>query len=108
MNLKWLHLIFNHGIGKVMSQLVTAIREKIIDSVKKVEPKLASENITDATRLSDLNIDSLRLIELGVMVEDNFGQGVSFDDWIEQERARGHNAYTVESLVTFVSKAAHS
>lgn len=91
-----------------MSDSAIAIREKIIDSVRKVEPKLESVRISEGTSLSELNMDSLRLIELGVMVEDNFGQGVSFDEWIEQERARTDNAYTLESLVNFVFKATRS
>jgi acyl carrier protein len=91
-----------------MSDLAAVIREKIIDAVRRVEPKLASVRITEATSLQDLNMDSLRLIELGVMVEDNFGQGVRFDEWIEQERARSDNAYSLASLISFVSKATHS
>lgn len=87
-----------------MSDLA-AIREKVIDTIRKAEPKLASVRMTDSTSLTDLNMDSLRLIELGVLVEDEFGHGVRFDDWIEQERSRGEHAYSLESLTAFVSKA---
>jgi acyl carrier protein len=82
------------------------IREKTIDTIRAVEPDLAEALITDATSLADLKMNSLRLIELGVLLEDAFGKGVRFDEWLEQERARSGTAYTLESLITFISKAA--
>jgi acyl carrier protein len=85
-----------------------AIREKIVDTIRTVEPSLAGVRITEATNFADLNMDSLRLIELGVLLEDNFGKGVRFDEWLEQERARGAAAYSLDSLVTFVSKTANA
>jgi len=81
------------------------IREKTIDTIRAVEPNLAEVRITDATSLADLKIDSLRLIELGVLLEDTFGTSVRFDEWLEQERARNGTAYTLESLIAFISKA---
>lgn len=71
-----------------------------------VEPSLTDVPMTEATSLADLNMDSLRLIELGVLLEEAFGKSVRFDDWIELERARSTDAYTLGSLITFISKAA--
>lgn len=89
-----------------MSDL-SMIRDKIVDTLKAVEPNLTDVRLTDTTTLADLKLDSLRLIELGVLLEDSFGKGVRFDEWLEQERARGGTeAYSLESLIAFVSKAA--
>jgi acyl carrier protein len=81
-------------------------REKISAIIGRVEPSLADVPMTEATTLSDLNMDSLRLIELGVLLEEAFGKSMRFDDWIELERARGANAYALGSLITFISQAA--
>jgi len=85
-----------------------AIREKIVDTIRTVEPSLADVRITEASNFADLKMDSLRLIELGVLLEDNFGKSVRFDDWLEQERARGAAAYWMDSLITFIANAAPS
>ncbi|MFL6650365.1 MAG: acyl carrier protein [Sulfurifustaceae bacterium] len=91
-----------------MSDL-SMIREKIVDTLRAVEPNLADTRLTDATTLADLKLDSLRLIELGVLLEDNFGKGVHFDQWLEQERGRGGTtAYSLESLIAFISKTARA
>lgn len=83
-----------------------AIREKIIDTIRAVEPTLGNVPISDTASLVDLNMDSLRLVELGVLLEENFGREVRFDEWLEQERARGADAYLLKSLITFISEAA--
>lgn len=91
-----------------MSDL-SMIRERIVDTLRAVEPNLANARLTETTTLADLKLDSLRLIELGVLLEDNFGKGVRFDEWLEQERARGGDAaYSLESLIGFISKTARS
>jgi acyl carrier protein len=81
------------------------IREKIIDVIHGIDPDLRSAHIIDSTSLADLNIDSLRLIELGVLLEDRFGVHMRLDEWIDQERGRPDTPYSLGSLVSFVSKA---
>lgn len=83
-----------------------AIREKIVSAIEGVEPELAQVQITEATSLADLKLDSLRLIELGVLLEDSFGAEMRFDDWIEQERARSDDAFSMESLISFIAGSA--
>jgi acyl carrier protein len=85
-----------------------AIREKIVTTLCQIEPGLADVRMTEATSLADLNMDSLRLIELGVLLEDDFGKGVRFDEWLEGERARGPGAYSLDSLITFIAKTANA
>jgi len=79
------------------------IREALVGCIRQLDPRHASATITDATSLEDLNIDSLRLIELGVLVEEKFDGKVRFDPWLDQERAReGSGAFLLGSLVKHV------
>ncbi|HBK56898.1 MAG TPA: hypothetical protein DDZ76_11550 [Xanthomonadales bacterium] len=86
----------------------TEIREKILKTLITVQPNLADATIEEHTSLSDLRVDSLHLIEVGVLLEDTFGSAVRFDEWLERERAKTDNAYALSSLVDYVSEACHS
>jgi acyl carrier protein len=81
------------------------IQKKVIENLHAVEPSLAETHISEATRLADLRMDSLRLVELGVLLEDAFGDSVRFDDWLERERQGGDEAYSLESLIDFIAEA---
>lgn len=83
----------------------TTIRETIIGCIRQLDPRHADTAIADSMSLEDLNIDSLRLIELGVLVEDSFGGKVRFDPWLEAERARPGDgrAFLLQSLVDYVA-----
>jgi acyl carrier protein len=81
-----------------------AIQEKIVVAVRAVEPSLAEVSMPETVSFTDLNLDSLRLIELGVLLEDAFGESVRFDDWLELERAKKSGAYSLGSLIDFISK----
>lgn len=83
----------------------TTIRDTIIDCIRRLDPRHANTVITDTMSLEDLSIDSLRLIELGVLVEDSFGGKVRFDPWLEGERARAGEgrAFLLQSLVDYVA-----
>ena len=50
----------------------------------------------------------MRLVELGVRLEQMFGERVILDDWIDQEAVRGDEGYTVGSLVSFIEKSVSS
>jgi acyl carrier protein len=82
----------------------SVIQEKIVAVIRTVEPSLAEVPMPETVSFSALNLDSLRLIELGVLLEDAFGESVRFDDWLELERAKGSEAYSLGSLITFISK----
>lgn len=78
------------------------IKERIIDAIRSVEPKLKTAEIDGGSSLADLNISSLQLVELGVVLEDQFGSNVQIEIWIDRERARQGEAYTLDSMVEFV------
>lgn len=81
------------------------IKEQIIDAIRSVEPKLEATEIDGSNSLADLNISSLQLVELGVVLEDRFGSSVQLEVWIDRERRRESDAYTLDSMVGFVTEA---
>lgn len=84
------------------------IKNKLQESMVAVNPKLAGVPLDDATSLADLGLNSLKLIELGVRLEDSFGNEIGFDNWIEQERGKSGVAFQVGSLVSFLAERSAS
>jgi acyl carrier protein len=84
-------------------------RAKILDQVRELaittSPELKASDITETATFGTMGLDSVRMVELGVRLEQLFGPKVVLDDWIDQEAARGDKSYTVESLVTFIESA---
>ena len=91
----------------VMDRTVTG--QRIRESVIEVEPRLEQASFTEDTTLADLGLDSLKIIEVGVRLEDAFGSGVRFDDWLDEERAKPKtDAFTVGSLISFIERGTTS
>jgi acyl carrier protein len=65
---------------------------------------LTTSQISEETSLVNFDIDSLKLIELGLRLEKEFGDQVALDEWIEQETQRESNAFFVSSLITFIQQ----
>jgi acyl carrier protein len=87
-------------------------RAQILDQVRELaittSPELKASDITEAATFGTLGLDSVRMVELGVRLEEMFGPKVVLDDWIDQEAARDGESYTVKSLVAFIeSSLAH-
>jgi len=84
-------------------------RATILDRVKELaietSPELKASDITETATFGTMGLDSVRMVELGVRLEELFGPNVVLDDWIDQETARGDEGYTVESLVTFIESS---
>lgn len=78
------------------------VRSTIQQAIVTVKPELSDQELTDTSTLSDLGLDSIRLVELGVHLEHALGGEISFDDWLDQERSRSTNAFTIGSLVAFI------
>lgn len=78
------------------------ICSKIFDVLREINPKLRLSEISEEDSFFDYDIDSLKLIELGLRVESTFGQELNLDDWIDQESQKENNAYSISSFVTFV------
>lgn len=81
------------------------IRSKIVELLTTVEPRLKGTTIEEHTFLTDLGISSLKLIEIGVLLDDTFGGTMRFDDWLEQERGKSEGGFSMESLISFVHQS---
>jgi acyl carrier protein len=81
------------------------IQQRIHQAIVAVEPRLEGKTFSEDTTLADLGLDSLKLIEVGVRLEDAFGDQMRFDEWLEGERAKPQgSAFKVGSLITFIQK----
>jgi len=82
------------------------IVQKVAEVITSVEPQISLSSIKIESTIADLGITSLQLIEIGVLLEDEFGSNVGLDEWLEQERGKESNAFSIHSLVAFIEKAA--
>jgi acyl carrier protein len=84
-------------------------RAQILDQVRELaiatSPELRAADITETANFATMGIDSVRMVELGVRLEQLFGPQVVLDEWIDQESARDGDGYTVQSLVTFIERS---
>jgi acyl carrier protein len=84
-------------------------RARILDQVRELaiatSPELKAEDITETATFATMGLDSIRMVELAVRLEERFGPQVVLDDWIDQEAARAGENYTVESLVAFIESS---
>ena len=84
--------------SEIFAAVRTAIRETSSD--------LAEADITENSSFQTLGFDSLKLVELGVRVENLFGEGVVLDDWVEQESQKGAQGFTMSSFLDFIERVA--
>lgn len=82
------------------------ILNKICGVLLEINPTLKTSEISEETSLVDFDIDSLKLIELGLHLEKEFGEQVALDEWIEQETEKESDTFLVSSLITFIEKVA--
>ena len=78
------------------------ICNKIYSVLREVNPKLEQSNISEEASFFDYDIDSLKLIELGLRVESEFGQELNLDDWVDQESQKENNTFSISSFVEFI------
>jgi acyl carrier protein len=78
------------------------IEKKIAEVLIAVEPKLAGQEIGPEATLSGLGLDSLKLVEIGVRMEDVFGEEIVFDDWLEEEQEKAEAGFSVGSLTKLI------
>ena len=79
------------------------ILSRIRDIVAATHPGVTPSEIRSDATFATLGLDSVKLIELGVRVEQVFGEDVVLDDWVDEQNARGADALTVGSLVSFIA-----
>ena len=56
--------------------------EKVRSAVLAVLPRVDPSRITTTALMMDVGIDSLKVIELTLALEENFGDPVSLPDWL--------------------------
>lgn len=82
-----------------MDSVLTVIQEAIV----AVKPELPRSAVTGTATMSDLGLDSVALVEVGVHLENSLGGEISFDAWLDQERALAANAFSIASLVAYIN-----
>jgi acyl carrier protein len=83
-------------------EIFTAVRA----AIRETSPDLSEAEITESSSFQTLGLDSLKLVELGVRVEDVFGQEVVLDDWVEQESQKGADGFSMSSFLDFIERVA--
>ena len=78
------------------------ICNKIYDVLREVNPKLEQSKISEEASFFDYDIDSLKLIELGLRIESEFEQELNLDDWVDRESQKENNAFSISSFVEFI------
>ncbi len=78
------------------------ICNKIYNVLREVNPKLEQSKISEEASFFDYDIDSLKLIELGLRIESEFEQELNLDDWVDRESQKENNAFSISSFVKFI------
>lgn len=78
------------------------VEKKIAEILVAVEPKLEGTTIGPDSTLAGLGLGSLKLVEIGVRVEDTFGEEIVFDDWLEEEQGKAEAGFSVGSLTSLI------
>ncbi len=78
------------------------ICNKIYNVLREVNPKLEQSKISEEASFFDYDIDSLKLIELGLRIESEFERELNLDDWVDEESQKENNSFSISSFVKFV------
>ena len=84
-----------------------AIRKCLEEAMRRADVDLADHPLGIAPELSlnsDLELDSLQLMEIARHLESSYAFRFSLQDWLLTEEESGQPVYTVESLARFVQK----
>ena len=84
------------------ADILDRIRELVVTTC----PGVTAADISESATLATLGLDSVRLVELGVRLEQTFGDRVIIDEWIDEEAGRADGGYTIASLVSFIERSA--
>lgn len=83
----------------------TQIFEKVREAILRTSPTLKPGEVTEESSFQTLGFDSLKLVELGVWVEQMFGGSIVLDDWVDQEAAKGADGFTMTSFLDFIEQS---
>lgn len=79
--------------------------EKVRDAILRTSPDLDPGEVTEGASFQTLGFDSLKLVELGVWVEQIFGSKVTLDDWVDQEALKGTDGFTMKSFLDYITQS---
>ena len=79
--------------------------EKVRGAILRTSPDLDPAEITEASSFQTLGLDSLKLVELGVWVEQIFGEKILLDDWVDQESLKGTGGFSMSSFLDFIDRS---
>jgi acyl carrier protein len=79
--------------------------EKVRGAILRTSPDLDPGEITETASFQTLGLDSLKLVEMGVWVEQIFGEKISLDDWVDQESLKGTDGFTMSSFLDFIDRS---
>jgi acyl carrier protein len=79
--------------------------EKVRGAILRTSPDLDPAEITEAASFQTLGLDSLKLVELGVWVEQIFGEKILLDDWVDEESLKGVEGFSMSSFLDFIDRS---
>jgi len=78
------------------------VKKTILETVSDISADIITHNIS----LTELGIDSIKVVELGVRLEEVFGDCIVLDEWLDVEMDKSQEvAYKVSCLVDYIEKA---
>ena len=84
------------------SEILAKVKTLIMETTNGV----TEADITEDASFQGLGLDSLKLVELSVRVEDVFGEDVILDDWVEEESVKGVDGFKVASFLDYIERTA--
>ncbi len=79
--------------------------EKVRGAILRTSPDLDPAEVTETSSFQTLGLDSLKFVELGVWVEQIFGEKILLDDWVDQEALKGTEGFTMASFLDFIDRS---
>ncbi|MFL6236015.1 MAG: phosphopantetheine-binding protein [Thermoanaerobaculia bacterium] len=79
--------------------------EKVRSAILKTSPDLDPAEVTESSSFQTLGLDSLKLVELGVWVEQMFGEKIVLDDWVDEESLKGRDGFSMTSFLDFIDRS---
>jgi acyl carrier protein len=78
------------------------ILDEIVTVIKATNPNIKVANISEDTMLGEFELDSIKLVELSVRIEELFGGKVELDTWVDEGADGGYSNLTIGSLASFI------
>lgn len=84
-----------------MSEISRNIIVDISNMLSEVSPSVSGELNPDHT-LAEIGLDSIQVVQFGMLLEKHFGNDVIIDEWIDIEHGKGRSGFKLSSLVDYV------